>query len=152
MFSSQTYKQRRDTLRGMLSGGVALFVGSVDAPANALSNTYRYRQNSNFLYYFGLDMPDLVAVVDVESGEDIIFGNDLTISDLIWTGPQPTIAELAARVGVTITKPLSELPEYIARAQAQGRKIHANCRNTDCTERNRGYPFGGVGTRICGYA
>ena len=125
MFSSQTYKQRRDTLRGMLSGGVALFVGSVDAPANALSNTYRYRQNSNFLYYFGLDMPDLVAVVDVDSGEDIIFGNDLTISDLIWTGPQPTIAELAARVGVTITKPLSELPEYIARAQAQGRKIHA---------------------------
>lgn len=124
MFSPNTYIQRRNTLRTMLSGGIALFVGSVDAPANALSNTFRFRQNSNFLYYFGLDMPDLVAAVDVESGEDIIFGNDLTIADLIWTGPQPTIAELAARVGVTITKPLSELPEYITKAQSLGRKIH----------------------------
>ena len=61
MFSSQTYKQRRDTLRGMLSGGVALFVGSVEAPANALSNTYRYRQNSNFLYYFGLDTNNVIS-------------------------------------------------------------------------------------------
>ena len=65
-----------------------------------------------------------MGVIDCESGEEILFGNDLTVDDIIWTGPQPTIADLAAQVGVGVTKPLAALADYISAAQAKGRKIH----------------------------
>lgn len=124
MFDSKTYIERRRRLSSLVGSGIGLFVGNVDSPANAESNTFRFRQNSNFLYYFGLDLPDLVGAIDFETGSAVLFGNDFTILDLIWTRPQPTVAELAARVGVTVTKPMSELQDYVVKAQKAGRTIH----------------------------
>ncbi|MDE6712094.1 MAG: aminopeptidase P N-terminal domain-containing protein, partial [Alistipes sp.] len=86
--------------------------------------TYYYRQDSTFLYYFGLDIPSLVGVLDADSGEEMLFGDDFTVEDIIWTGPQPTLHELGAQVGVAATFPMAELEKYLRKALQQGRRIH----------------------------
>lgn len=124
MFPSQIYSERRKKLRSELSGGIALFLGNSDVAFNYPANQYTFRQDSNFSYFFGLDHPDLAGLLDLDEGKDIIFGNDLDISDIIWMGKQPSIAEQAAKVGVTVSFPLIDLTEYIGMAVAKGRKIH----------------------------
>ena len=124
MFSKEIYASRRATLREKIGQGIILLPGNSEAPCNYPNNIYHFRQDSTFLYFFGQNLPDLVGVIDCESGEEILFGNDLTVDDIIWTGPQPTIADLAAQVGVGVTKPLAALADYISAAQAKGRTIH----------------------------
>ena len=86
MFADKIYTDRRKKLRKKISSGVILFLGNVEAPANYRDNTYYFRQDSNFSYFFGLDLPGLAGVIDIESGEDIIFGTELTMDDkLIFT-------------------------------------------------------------------
>ena len=91
---------------------------------NYADNTYHFRQDSTFLYYFGLDAAGLAAVVDLDESTDTIYGNDLTVEDFVWTGPQPSIREMAAKVGVERTETLPRLAELLARAWTQGRRIH----------------------------
>jgi Xaa-Pro aminopeptidase len=99
-------------------------LGHTESPINYPNNAYAFRQDSSFLYYFGLALPDLAGVIDTDSGEDMLFGDDFTVSDIIWMGPQPSVVELAAQVGVAKTAPLAALAEVIARAVAMGREIH----------------------------
>lgn len=125
MFSKETYTARRDQLRKrMPDGGLILLPGNSEAPANYPGNTYHFRQDSTFLYFFGLNNPDLVGTIDADSGDETLYGNDLSMDDIIWTGPQPTIGELGASVGISHTKPLKALYGQISAAIAQGRKIH----------------------------
>ena len=124
MFSAEIYKSRREVLRGKVGKGVILLPGNGESPSNYPNNTFHFRQDSTFLYYFGQNHPDLAGIIDCESGEEILFGNDLTVDDIIWTGPQPTIAELGAEVGVAVTKPLAALADYLTDAKAKGRTIH----------------------------
>ena len=124
MFSSKTYSNRRTQLKKKFSNGLLLFLGNNDAPMNYTDNTYRYRQDSTFLYYFGLDTAGLAAIIDVDENKEIIFGNELTIDDIVWMGPQKTIKEKAAKVGVKNTLPLTELKAVIDKAISQKRKIH----------------------------
>ncbi len=124
MFSKEIYVSRREALCSKIGKGVILLPGNGEASYNYPNNIYHFRQDSTFLYFFGQNLPDLVGVIDCESGEEILFGNDLTVDDIIWTGPQPTIAELAAEVGVAATKPLVELAGYLAEAKSKGRTIH----------------------------
>ncbi len=124
MFSSKTYSNRRTQLKKKFSNGLLLFLGNNDAPMNYTDNTYRYRQDSTFLYYFGLDTAGLAAIMDVNENKEIIFGNELTIDDIVWMGPQKTIKEKAAKVGVKNTLPLTELKAVIDKAISQKRKIH----------------------------
>ncbi len=124
MFSSDTYVVRRNQLRQKISNGIVLLLGNGDSPMNYTDNTFRFRQDSSFLYLFGLDIQNLAAVLDIDSGEDIIFGNDVSIDDIIWMGPQMSVKEKAEKVGVGKTKALNELPNYIGQAIASGRKIH----------------------------
>ena len=77
---------------------------------NYPDNTYNFRQDSDFLYFFGLSIADIAAVIDFDAHQSIIFGNDFTIDDIIWMGDQPTIASLAEKVGVTETRPLRNSP------------------------------------------
>ncbi len=99
-------------------------MGNSEIGMNYISNTYRFRQDSNFLYFFGLDLPDLAGAIDVESGEEIIFGNDVNIDDIIWMGPQPAMNDLAAGVGVKKVMAYDSLSEYLHKAKAGGRIIH----------------------------
>lgn len=124
MFNSEVYKRRRTELRKSFKSGLALILGNSEASMNYPSNTYHFRQDSNFLYFFGLDFPDLAGVVDFETGNDILFGDDLTIDDIIWMGDQPSIRDRALLVGVENTRPQAKLAEYLAEAIKKGRQIH----------------------------
>lgn len=124
MFSKDVYVRRRASLISKINKGILLFLGNSDAAVNYPGNQYRFRQDSNFNYFFGLTDPDLAAVIDVESGEEIIFGNDVDIDDIIWMGPQPLLKEKAEKTGVASTRTLASLDEYIAGAVKDGREIH----------------------------
>jgi len=124
LFDKEVYSNRRKNLRKEMKSGILLFIGNQEASFNYPSNTYAFRQDSNFLYYFGLDLYNLVGVMDVEANEDIIFGDDVEIDDIIWMGPQPSIKELSAQVAVEHSSPLTELDEYIKKAVSEGRKVH----------------------------
>ncbi|PVH27099.1 aminopeptidase P family protein [Sphingobacterium corticibacter] len=124
MFTTSTYQNRRQALQNKISGGILLFLGNIENPINFEHNTYPFRQDSTFLYYFGLAVPALVGLIDLDENKEIIFGREATIDDLVWTGPQESLSDRAARVGVTETAPISSLAEYIGRAIAQNRTIH----------------------------
>ena len=124
MFSANTYKSRRAELRRRIGNGLILIAGNTFSPYNYPNNAYTFRQDSTFIYYFGLNLPTLMAVIDAESGEEMLFGDDFTVEDIIWTGPQPRLVELGAQVGVSNCQPLKALDGVIATALKQGRKIH----------------------------
>ena len=124
MFESTTYINRREALRKKVKSGLILIIGNNEAPANYPDNCYHFRQDSSFLYFFGQSHPGYAGVLDVEAGEDIFFGNDVDIDDIIWMGPQPSIKDLAAQVGVQKSMPFCKLKEVVGQAIAQGRKIH----------------------------
>lgn len=124
MFSASTYKARRDTLRARMGSGIVLFLGNDDAPMNYRANTYHFRQDSNFLYYFGIDRPGLIGLMDLDAGEDMIYGNELTMDDIVWTGNQPTLQAKAAAAGVHKIAEPTALAAVLGQALQQGRKIH----------------------------
>ncbi|MEI6434411.1 MAG: aminopeptidase P family protein [Bacteroidota bacterium] len=124
MFPSKVYMERRKKLRSELSEGVVLFLGNQEVPFNYPANTYSFRQDSAFSYFFGLDHPDLAGVIDLNEGKDYIFGNDVDIEDIIWMGVQPLIKDQAAKAGVEQTAPLTGLNDLIKNAISEGRKIH----------------------------
>ncbi|MDX9907071.1 MAG: aminopeptidase P family protein [Bacteroidales bacterium] len=124
MFSSNVYIARRNRLRSLVSSGIILFPGNPEAAMNYAANTYHYRQDSNFLYYFGLDHDGFAGVIDVDNNKDIIFGNDIDMDDIIWMGFQPSVKEQAARAGVEHTEPMTGLETFIKDALAKGRKVH----------------------------
>ena len=124
MFSAKTYASRREVLRTKIGSGVILLPGNMPAPNNYPNHTYYFRQDSSFLYYFGLNIPSLVGVIDADTGEEMLFGDDFTVEDIIWTGPQPTLRELGAQVGIAAAHPMAELEKHLRKAIAQGRRIH----------------------------
>ncbi|MDA3861571.1 MAG: aminopeptidase P family protein [Melioribacteraceae bacterium] len=124
MFSSETYINRRNELKKILKSGILFFPGSVDTPMNYRANTYKFRQDSTFLYYFGIDAPDLAAVIDVDNNREIIFGNDRDIDDIVWMGQEKSISEKASEVGVTETKSMSELANSLASHIDAGEIVH----------------------------
>jgi Xaa-Pro aminopeptidase len=124
MFKKEVYWQRRKRLHGLVEGGILLFPGNNESAMNYKSNTYHYRQDSSFLYFFGISQPALAGVCDLDSGEDILYGDDLTIDDIIWMGEHPSMKELAARIGVETTRSYSELTKDLQKAVSEGRKVH----------------------------
>ena len=109
MFKKEIYSNRRARLHSIMKSGLALFPGNVDSPMNYPANQYHFRQDSDFLYYFGLDLPGFAGLMDFDTGQDWIFGNDVDIDDIIWMGPQPTVKELALRCGVVNAAPRRNL-------------------------------------------
>lgn len=124
MFDSSVYINRRKALREKVGSGLILILGNNEAPANFPDNTYKFRQDSTFLYFFGHNHPGYAGVIDVESGEDMFFGDDVTMDDIIWMGPQPSVKDLAARVGVSKSAPFARLKEVVGKAISQRRQIH----------------------------
>lgn len=116
LFSEETYKARREQLKRQFRGQQILIFGNNEAPMNYKANTYRFRQDSNFLYYFGINMPGLVGLIDAGKDHDIIFGHELTLDDIIWEGPVEPLSSLAEKVGAT-TAPLERLPSVINRSE-----------------------------------
>lgn len=124
MFKSDVYIRRREDLHKKMKSGLALFIGNVEAPMNYPDNTYHFRQDSDFLYFFGLDLPGLSGVMDFDSGKDRLFGNDFDMDDIIWMGPQPTVRDLALKCGIADTLPTSKLEGIVRDAIGKKRKVH----------------------------
>jgi Xaa-Pro aminopeptidase len=124
MFNPEIYTERRNALRKLMPSGIILLPGNSQASYNYPDNTYTFRQDSNFSYFFGLENPDFAGVIDVDNGTDYIFGNDFDIADIIWMGPQPKVVDLAIKAGVKNTSPLSELNVFVNNAIQKGRQIH----------------------------
>ncbi len=124
MFNPEIYTARRNALRKLIPSGIILFPGNSEAAYNYPANTYSFRQDSNFSYFFGLDNPDFAGIIDVDNDIDYIFGNDFEIDDIIWMGPQPKAVDLAAKVGVKNTAALSELTVFINNCIRNKRVVH----------------------------
>ena len=124
MFETSVYKNRRARLKEKVKSGLVLILGNGEAPANYTDNTYKFRQDSSFLYFFGLNQPGFAGVIDIDSGDEYLFGNDVDMDDIIWMGPQPSVKDMAARVGVSKTAPFARLADCMKTAISQGRRIH----------------------------
>jgi len=124
MFNKEVYKNRRQRLHKLLKGnGIVLFPGNDECAMNYRANTYRYRQDSSFLYYFGLNQPGLAAICDLDSGKDTVYGNDLEIDDIIWMGEHPSMKDLAALCAADGARPMADLTLELKKAIAAGRKV-----------------------------
>lgn len=122
---------RRKRLREQVQTGLILFLGNHESPMNYPDNQYPFRQDSSFLYFFGLDLPGLAAVIDVDQGHECVFGDDLTVDDIIWTGPRPSLNESCQTVGIHETAPHEQLAVVLKKTavpgvpyREQGRKVH----------------------------
>ncbi|MCP3932080.1 MAG: aminopeptidase P family protein [Bacteroidetes bacterium] len=124
MFATEIYQNRRKSLIDNIDTGIIIFLGNQESGMNYKDNPYSFRQDSTFLYYFGIDKPDLHAVIDIDSGNAIIFGNELSVDEIVWMGQQTTLKELAGRVGVSKLFPGNQMETYLKEAQSKGRKIH----------------------------
>lgn len=124
MFDSLIYQKRRQALREKIQSGIILFLGNNEAPANYPDNTYKYRQDSSFIYFFGQSHPGYAGIIDVDNGEEYFFGDDVDMDDIIWMGPQPSVKELAAQVGVEKSFPIDKLKDFVGKVISQRRKIH----------------------------
>ena len=124
LFSKDTYVERRNRLRKLVGKGLIVIFGNNEAPMNYPSNTYKFRQDSSFLYYFGQHRDGLVGVIDADSGREILIGNEIDIDDIVWYGSVTSVVEMAAEAGVAEAAPMSKLAELVNEAKAQGRKVH----------------------------
>lgn len=124
MFTPETYINRRLALRTTLKSGILLFLGNEESPMNYFDNTFHFRQDSTFLYFFGMDFAGLAGIIDLDEDKEILFGNDLTVEDIVWMGTQPTLAERGQAYGIQHIMPYSRLNEYLQSAVKKGRQIH----------------------------
>nr|WP_321484599.1 aminopeptidase P family protein [uncultured Draconibacterium sp.] len=120
MFQKEIYIERRKVLKEKVGEGLILLFGNDESSMNYADNTYHFRQDSTFLYYFGIQHPGLAAVIDIDNDKEIVFGNDYTIDDIVWMGPQPTIADRASQCGVSTVFPMRELASVVEKSK----KIH----------------------------
>lgn len=124
MFKKEVYIERRRRLKKDVGSGVLLFLGNNELSTNYASNTFTYRQDSTFLYFFGQAYAGLSAVIDIDEDREIIFGDELTIDDIVWMGNQPTLHEKSANAGINEVLPSASLAGYLDAARAKGRRIH----------------------------
>ena len=106
LFDKETYIQRRAALRQALGSGLILLTGNNDSPANYPANVYPFRQDSTFLYYFGLHREGLAAIIDVDEGEEWLLGDDIDIDDIVWYGQVESVGNMAAQCGVAHHAPM----------------------------------------------
>ncbi|MDE6871651.1 MAG: aminopeptidase P family protein [Bacteroidales bacterium] len=131
MFNREVYQNRRRILLEKMADkaqegkrGIAIFTGNVEAPQNYRGNDYKFRQESSFLYYWGIDEPGFAAILDLDNGEEAIYGNDVDIDDIIWMGPQPSVQSKAEKAGVHRSAPAADFDNEVRKAVSQGRPVH----------------------------
>ena len=125
MFKKDTYLERRAKLRALVGDGLVILFGNNEAPANYPANSYTpMRQDSSFIYYFGQHRDGLVGVIDIDNNTETLFGDDIDVEDIVWMGFTPSVADLAAEVGVAKTAPMKELKSICNEALRQKRPIH----------------------------
>lgn len=122
MFAAHTYQERRNVLKKNIGHGILLFLGNIENPINFEHNPYRFRQDSTFLYYFGIQEPRLAAIIDIDEDKTIVFGDELSIDDIVWMGKQETLKEKSLSSGISETRPFSALATYLQ--ENKNRTVH----------------------------
>ncbi len=126
MFAKEVYVNRRKRLQSKVESGLILMLGNNDSPMNYADNVYHFRQDSTFLYFFGIDLQNHAGIIDVDNNKEYLFGDDISLGHIIWMGPQPSMVEKASQIGVENVKPMADLAKMVEEAVKQGRKIHFN--------------------------
>lgn len=125
MFSKETYVSRRAELKKLVKSGIIILFGNNDSPANCPANCYYpFRQDSSFLYYFGLEREGLVGVIDLDEGTETLVGDDIDIEDIVWFGSVNSVSDMAAIAGVASSAPMKSLHLICNEALKHHRKIH----------------------------
>ncbi|MDR1455976.1 MAG: aminopeptidase P N-terminal domain-containing protein [Tannerella sp.] len=124
MFKKETYTERRAALKKAVGTGLLLFLGNDESSCNYADNTYPFRQDSSFLYFFGLPFAGLAAVIDLDEDRETVFGDELTMDAIVWTGARPTLREKSAAAGICHVKPSRELEACLREAVRTGRPVH----------------------------
>ena len=124
LFDKQTYMNRRAVLRERVGNGLILLFGNNDAPMNYPANAYKFRQDSSFLYYFGQHREGLCGVIDADSGQEWLLGDDISLDDIVWFGAVDSVADMAEQSGVERSAPMSRLDSLVREAQDRGRTVH----------------------------
>src|SRR5688500_1149519 len=104
MFSKHIYSERRQQLKKAVGNGIVLLLGNEESSMNYKDNLYPFRQDSSFLYFFGIDRPSVIAVIDIDNNNEILFGDNITTEQMVWTGFQEPLELLAQKTGVTQVK------------------------------------------------
>ena len=113
MFDAKIYIERRKHLATEMGDGLIVLAGNKPVPMNYPSNTLRFRQDSNFLYYCGLDYEDIALTIDCATGQSTLYGDDLSVSDIVWEGERTSVKKMAEQSGVDSFKNSSDLQKYI---------------------------------------
>lgn len=124
MFQQKIYSERRNLLKSKFKSGLLLFLGNDESPMNYKANAYNFRQDSSFLYYFGLSLPNMVGIIDVDENKEYLFGYEYTVNDIVWMGSQPSLRQLSDRIGVEIAEPISNLKKFLQKKIKAGIKVH----------------------------
>ena len=124
MFSKQTYIERRKRLSELVGSGLIVLMGNNDASCNYPANVYKFRQDSSFLYYFGQEREGLAGVIDIDNQQEYLFGDDIDIDDIIWTGYVPSVKDLGEEVGVTNSGSMADFAQKLQSAKQSGQAIH----------------------------
>ena len=111
-------------MRQLVGHGLIVLMGNNESPMNYPSNTYKFRQDSSFLYFFGQHRDGLVGVIDADSGAETLLGDEIDIDDIVWYGEVTSVVQMAEECGVAHTAPMAALTEMVAQAQKAGRKVH----------------------------
>lgn len=115
MFDKEIYVERRKKLKENFKDGIILIPGNNYSPLDCKDNCYPFLQDATFRYYFGLSHPGLVGIIDIDNDKEIIFGNDYTISDIVWMGKQKYLKELVFEVGIKSFIEMEELKSYLVK-------------------------------------
>jgi Xaa-Pro aminopeptidase len=124
MFNKEIYKHRREVLKSKVASGIILLLGNEETGMNYAANTYAFRQDSSFLYYVGIDLPDLILMIDIDNNREILFGNEPTIDDIVWTGPTEALSDLSARAGISETMPYKKTDTLLHKIISEKRTVH----------------------------
>ncbi|MEQ8703989.1 MAG: aminopeptidase P family protein [Phaeodactylibacter sp.] len=124
MFKAKIYQERRKQLQEAMPGGLLLFPGNNESPMNCADNVYPFRQDSSFLYYFGINQPGLTGILDADSGKALLFAPEMTVEHVVWMGPQPGLKDLQALSGTDQALPVAEVEGFLKKAMSDGRDIH----------------------------
>jgi Xaa-Pro aminopeptidase len=124
MFTKEIYTNRRKQLSSSIGSGILLFMGNEESPMNYKDNAYHFRQDSTFLYYFGINEPHLAAIIDLDEDKTIVFGDEMSLDDIVWMGRQETLQEKCSATGVEVLQASASLENYLANALSQKRQLH----------------------------
>ena len=124
MFKPKVYINRRKELQKKVNNGIILFIGNDESQVLIRDTVNKFRQNSNFLYYWGLNEPGLFALIDVKSGKEILFGHDLTTEEIVWEGEQLKLADKVKLIGVNEVSENSTLKNVLLNYRKGRKHMH----------------------------